>query len=363
MTWPVRTGTEKTSDILVAVSVGLMDLFGSWASQLRTQQARRRKIQQGVEAIVDRVDPRLRGLSGYRARLMPALETAVVAVDSLIASLPRPLEVTREGWAADPLLHAYFTSVRHMQEAFDSSPALRDFLTSAAATGGTEIYAMLSMRMERRTRFGMEMHGESLLADQQQVAVGFDDYRIGAVATDEAGFRQALRRRVLEEVATRAMQRIMGMRTRREAMTEEKARLQWKLKIHEMRKTGIGGLWHDEAGYERHIAALREQIGDAQIGLDELVAHAGNIEHFLEMTAEEFEKAGETMRIDSVALHLDEMNVERSAQRGGRELLLNQFHVGRRRPRVVQAIRFSPSFVSIDTGRALRRAARALGVR
>lgn len=336
--------------------------FREWRQARKVARERHRALLDGVEAIVDRVDPRLRALASYRSQLVPALETAVQAVDGLIDALPPPVLVGRDAWTSTPHLRAYFTNPEKMQETFDTDSNVRDFLTSAEARGATEIFAAMSMRLDRSTRFGSEMVGDQVLADQRQSAISFSDYRIGVLATDENDFRRGLRRRVLEEVAARAMQQILGMRSRRDSLSEEKDVLKWKLKIFEMRRAGIGSLLHDHTTYDRHVEALQSKLGSVSTTLDDLLDRAGTLDDFLDITVEAFETAGDTLKIDPLKICVNNMNIETSVERGGQELLLREFRFGKRRPRIVTLIRFSPSFPSVDTDRALRRAARALGV-
>jgi hypothetical protein len=341
--------------------------IGEWwrARKARRDAQRERKVrlQRGVDEVVDIVDPRLRGMPGYRARLAPALERAAVFADELVASLPEPLTVARERWAADPLLRAFFASVDEMQAFFDQNRELREFLTSAEAQGAGLVHAAIGMQMDRRTGFGIGLQGDVLQRDRQQVSVSFSQHRIAAVAADPDSFKRRLRRRILEEIANRAMQRVLGMKTRRDALAEEETTLRWKLKIYEMQRDGMGALWHEKEHYDRHIQSLHAQLEETRTGLDDLAARAGNIEHFLEATVDEFETAAETIRIAPLSLHLDAMNLETESGPGSRELRLAEVRVGRRRPRIVQLVRFSPEFVRVDTGLALRRAARTLGVR
>lgn len=336
--------------------------FRDWRLARQAARQRRQDLLEGVELIVDRVDPRLRALTNYRSRLVPALETAVQAVDTLLDTLPPPVLVNRDTWQSSSHLRAYFTNPKEMQEVFDTNTNVRDFLTSAEAKNANEVFAAMSMRIDRGTGFGSAMMGDQIFADQQQTAVSFSDHRIGVLTANESDFRHALQRRVLEEVAARAMQRVLGMRNRRDALSEEKDILKWKLKIYEMRKAGIGTLLHDHATYDRHIETLQAELGSVSTTLEGLLERAGTLENFLDITVNAFETVGETIKIDFAEICLNDMNVETSNEKGGRPLTLCELHVGKRRPRIVMLVRFSPNFPSVDTDRALRRAARELGV-
>ena len=56
-----------------------MELAQWWRSRVRLrrmQRAREARVDKVVQAVVDTVDPRMRGLSGYRRKLAPAIEHA-----------------------------------------------------------------------------------------------------------------------------------------------------------------------------------------------------------------------------------------------------------------------------------------------
>jgi hypothetical protein len=319
----------------------------------------------GVEALVDRVDPRLRALSGYRSRLLPALHHAVDVAEQLIDTLPAPIEATPARWSGDAPLRAFFASPDRLRETFEQSHELRDFLSSSQAGGATEVFGMLSMRMDRKTILQRGLQGD-IEREEQAVSVSFADHRLSAFATDPTEFHRALRRRILEEIALRASQRIMGLASRRDTLREQQAQLQWKRKIYQMRRDGVGGFLSSAAQCDRHIEALNREIDDNATDLTELLAQAGSIDDFLDVTVETFERTGETVRLQTREICLDHMNRECKPAQGhaGRfsRLQLAELRVGRRRPRVIQAVRFSPTEYSVDIGRALRRAARALGV-
>lgn len=342
--------------------MSILDQWRAYRAKRRARALQHEALSQGVEEIVDRVDPRLRGLSDYRAQLLPALRTAVAASEDIISALPPPMVLSKAAWAESPILRAMFASPERMREMLERSPDLRDFLVGRSAQGADMVYAALGIRMQRRQVMQVEANGDRLKQEKQVNMISFDSFRLNSITTDEESLRRRLRRRLLEEMAVRAANRIMGSRTRRDALMEEQAELKWRRKIYQMRCDGVGGFWHETDRYCQHIAALEEKIDDNVAGLENLQLRAGNIEHFLATTVEVFEKTAETIHIENQTLHLDRMNREVPANASSASLHLSQLHVGRRRPRIIQLVSFSPTDVSIDVGRALRRAARALGV-
>lgn len=329
----------------------------------RVASADRARLDDAVEQVIKAVDPRLRAVAGYRRKLAPAIMETARFAHRCVDSLPSPIAVARDRWGTDPWLRACFASVDAMQEVFDGSEVLREFLTGEEGWGASEIFAGIGMRMDRSTRLGHALHGDVVQREVKQSVITFGDYRVGVVAATEEAFKAKLRRRVFEELATHAMQRIVGLHARKEALSEERAALRWKLKLYQRRAQGLGTLWHDSDTYQRHIEELGQRIVETESGLRELLGSAGDIEDFLRLTVEVFGRAAELIRIEPVRLYLDHMNVEHEGPGAGVVAVdLTQVRFGRRRPRIIQAVRFAPDFARVDLGPELRRAARALAV-
>jgi hypothetical protein len=343
--------------------VAISGWFKKKFAQMQEESHWRAKVDRGLDEIIDAVDPRLRGLSGYKRRLEPAALRAYEYAQQCVQDIPAPIEVTRGRWGVDPKLRAYFASADAMQEVFDGSQTLRRFLTGAGAANAEQVFVGLGMRLDERKRLGHALHGDTVQRDVEQTTASFGDHNVALVASSEEELREQAVHRVLEELATRAMQRIMGNRLRKDSLKEQSAVLRWKLKIYERGSHGLGTLSHDEGVYERHAEELRQRLDETQSDLKDVLHTAGTIEDFMRLTIEVFDTAPEYISVEPFSLLVDDMNVKQdTAHKHAKELALTRVHVGRRRPRVVQLLCFSPDFVRVDTRAAIRKAARALGV-
>lgn len=329
----------------------------------RVKAARDARLTELTEEVVKAVDPRLRAVPGYRRRLRPAVGHAKSVATDVVGRLTRPIELSREAWAKEARLRAFFASPDSMREILEASTELRRYLLSPEARGAERVYAALSMHRREQRRFGHALAGEMLQRDVEQTAVEFADHRVGVTAVTRTSLQRRLRRRVMEEYATRAMQRMLGQRARRDSLTEQQAALRWKLEVYQREQAGLGGLWHDRELLERHVQELEAQLGETEASLDSLRERAGDIDDLLDIVVEVFAEADRITGIDSLELYLDRMNILRGPDSGDAARVdLAEVRLGRRRPRVVQLVYFSPGLVAVDSQTALRRAARALGV-
>ncbi len=343
--------------------MGLLDRLRHLRNRRRGSREEREAFDRQVDAIVEIVDPRLRMVPGYRHRLAPALREAVRVIDAQFATLPPPLEVSRERWSREPLLRAAFTTPEAMQQLFDGHRPLRRFLASAEARGAGTVFAGLGMSLTLEKRFGHALQGDLVQRDVAQTALSLGDHRLSAFATSETQLAESVRQRVLQDLATRATQEVLGSRMRKERLGEERVKLQMRLRLYEQEARGLAGLWHDEEVITRHAEELREKLAETEGELQELSHSAADIGDFLDMTVAVFASMEHDVRLESRPLYVDAMNLCHDAPGDGINTLpLTVAHVARRPPRVIRLLRFAPDLVSFDSGDGLRQAARALGV-
>lgn len=343
--------------------MALMDRFRYWRDRRRSAREMRAAFDRRIDAIVEAVDPRLRMVAGYRATLAPALRTASRAIDALVATLPPPLEVSRDAWSRTPLLRAAFTGPDAMQQLFDGHRALRRFLASAAARDATAIYAGLGMSLEITQRFGHALHGDVVQRDVAQQALTLGDHRLSAFAGDAAGLADALRERVVQELVLTSTRTVFAARQRREELTEERIKLQMRLRMYEQEARGMAPFWQDVEVLTRHADDLRAQLAATDGALEELRANAADIGDYLDMTAAVFAGVGDKLTLEPRALYVDAMNLVHDGPGEGISALpLTVVHAEGRAPRAFTLVRFDPDFVRVDAGDGLRQAARALGV-
>jgi hypothetical protein len=179
-------------------------------------------VKAAIERAVDGTDPWLRGLSGYRRKLRPAVVAAIDHVVAIVDSLPPPRPATRDGYGSDPLLQAMFLSSEQMLR------ILRDQLT-AQHVEGAKVCALLVMDLEQRGIFGVDLLGDTLVRDVPQVTVSFANHRLLDPTANEGETRRLLKRRAFDHLLSLALRRMVAVKEIREGLDDRRTLLQAKL--------------------------------------------------------------------------------------------------------------------------------------
>ncbi len=186
-------------------------------------------VEAAIERAVDGTDSRLRLLPGYRKHLREPVVHAIDHVVALVDGMPAPTVAGRKEHGAEPRLGAMFSSAADMLDVFSRDTALADFLSSPAGTACPRVTALLLADRVERNILGMDLVGDQVRGDVQQVTVSFSGHRLlDPNASDEEAGRQ-LKRRAFDHLLGLALHRIAKVRVERADLARQRDLLRRKV--------------------------------------------------------------------------------------------------------------------------------------
>ena len=202
--------------------------------RMREEKAHRRDRFAGVEDIVEDVvqgtDARIRLVPGYQKKLHEAICSALEFTDSVVEGIPAAIEVSRQSFATDPHVNAFFTNIRDMQSVFSHSSEIRDFLDEHWNDAPAECCSLLCMHMSEKTVTGMQLSGGMLKKDVLQTAVSFSDHRIYSPAASEPDTREGLKQCLFGGLVNNALDHIMQLKLSNHRLQSERSMLHARLR-------------------------------------------------------------------------------------------------------------------------------------
>lgn len=294
-------------------------------------------ITSAIERAVDGTDPWLRGLSGYRRKLRPAVVHAIDHVVALVDQHEEPLELSRERYAVDPFLRLAFLSAEQLEQLLHS-----DHSVSALRSAGTQtVWALLGMECEQRRGFGVDLQGDTLVRDVPQTTVGMANHHLLDPSHDQAETRRRLRRRAFDHLLSLALARIAAVEEVREDLLRRRTLLQAK---HDMLE---GSGW----GFGAQGPEAPQQLEDVHRQLEELdrqlLEYGGDdryIEKHLEIVTDVLANAERQLWSEPLALIVDRMGIKRTtASDEAPELHLTELHNAAGRRMVIRLVKIPPA--------------------
>jgi hypothetical protein len=286
-------------------------------------------LDEAIERAVDGTDPWLRGLSGYRRKLRPAVLTALDHVMNLVEGLAPPRSANRDGYAHDPLLQAMFLSSAQMLQ------LLHGLLQAHAVAGGAAC-ALLMMDLEQRGIFGADLHGDMLVRDVPQVTVSFANHRLLDPCSKESETRRLLKRRAFDHLLSLALHRMATTKETRKNLDNRHALLQAKLDILQ------NGNWGFDPGTPQRpdmLAELGKQLADNESQLQLVGSDDSALEVAMQLLVEVLGRPQQHLWADHKLLAVDRMGIKRAtASDTAPELQLEQLHNAEGRSVVVTLV-------------------------
>lgn len=276
----------------------------------RQSHERLTRLRVPVEWVVDASEPRIRLVGDYVERLADAVETALRYSDELLRRMPPPVTLAGRVWAINPQVNAFFATANDLRETLDQ-PAIRAFFQK----GARECFALMLMVKRETESFGMGLSGELLVREVRQTLVSFSGHQLFFPAASEDALRRELRQRTLVFLATRALERIGELRTRRGELEEQRRRLQAQLRALRGHARGLQPLLSspNDVADARRAAALEQRLAQTEEDLVAARKQLGTLDDYLEQVRGVLSQPESYLQVRPLTLRLNRMGVKLAA--------------------------------------------------
>ncbi|MCK9201905.1 MAG: hypothetical protein M0P59_09725 [Gallionella sp.] len=245
-----------------------------------------------IERAVNGVEPLLKQTSGYPDDYRAPIQSALEYARTLAAQLPGPVEINRESYAGDPLVHALFPSVESVADALGSSLALQNHLREYPTDG--EVYALMGMRRIEKAVVGMRLTGEVVQHDVMQNMIYFTSHTIENPAASEVHARELVAMSLFDRLIGKVAQRIAQRKQEKQVLMQEKDVLMAQLR----------------AADEHSRPALQEQLARLVADLQSAIGTL-ELDHYQEDFVAVLLEPAQHLRLAQTAIRLDSMGIRR----------------------------------------------------
>ncbi|OGS85655.1 MAG: hypothetical protein A2061_05400 [Gallionellales bacterium GWA2_59_43] len=246
-----------------------------------------------IERAINGVEPLLKQTSGYPDDYRAPIQSALEYARALAARLPGPVEINRESYAGDPLVHALFPSIESVTDALSSSLALQNHLREFPADG--EVYALMGMRRIEKAVVGMRLTGQMVQHDVMQNMVYFTSHTIESTATSEAQARELVAINFFDRLTGKVAQRIAQRKQEKQALLQEKDILMAQLRAADE---------HARPALQEQLAHLMSDLQNA-IGALELDRYQEDFVAILLEPAQHLSLIQTPIKLDSMGIRRD----------------------------------------------------------
>ena len=265
-------------------------------------------VKEAIERAVDGTDPWLRGVSGYKKKLKPAVIRAIDHVIALVEGLPPPLAAGLANYDDDPRLRTFFMSTAEMRKVYATDRNLAEFRRGPDGDV-PQVIALMFMEKREGVTLGAELSGDIVMRDVPQVTVTFEGHRLIDPTGDEGKTRRQLMRRAFDHLLSLALRRIAAVKSERQDLERRRSLLEAKLNLLQR-----GGWGFDEtaAAQGLTVAGLEEGLGQIEAQLLELGGDDRILELYLNIVVDVLGRPEEHIWSRKETLIVDRLGIRRS---------------------------------------------------
>lgn len=288
--------------------MGLLDWFLSSTPKIDETRVSQTAIDEAIDYVVKVTDARLTLVNHYRPRLTGPITRTLEYLNGQREHLPAVHEANRLSWSLDPTLRAMFGQSADLVRTFTGCNRLRDYAASASAL--EPIHAVLGMDFEEQRRFGTGMQGQMLVRDIARTAISFSHHRMRLFAQSKDELNQAFSRRLFDELALIALERMQAEVDTRRDLEENRLLLSTRLNTFNQRGMGADSFL-GEAGAslspEESLRLLHE-LEENETRLAALGCPSESLDRQLDYLAEVLAEPMEYVSVERRQVYLDSMN-------------------------------------------------------
>ncbi|WP_374691099.1 hypothetical protein [Accumulibacter sp.] len=264
-------------------------------------------IETRIEQVVGIVNPRLKLVPGYRRRLAPAVEQAVLYCRKIEAQIPRAIEASAALWADNPVLRAVFASARDVPAVFSRSRAVQDFFDQAA--DADHVWAALRFIRCEEQRVVVATSGDVVQRDVVRTAVSCGDKKVVLPSGCEEEARLEIRRRAFRFLANEALRQIASAAVISNDLATQRSILLDRLMILKGQRAGLETVVGHGGRREVQIDEVEASLSRNEQALAACSIAGNALEHAIERIQHVLMHGADHLHIETARLRLDQMNL------------------------------------------------------
>lgn len=282
-------------------------MFGSDAGNGETASLDPALVAAVSDEIVATVEPRIKLVRDWRERLEPGIRKAVGVMRGFVREFPPPVELTREGWAADPQMRAFFASADDVEHVLSLSKEMRAFFDAPANAAADGAVVLLGMSVQQKKVLASVTEGGQLRRDVERTTVSFGHHVLLAPAADGPSLRVEVGRRIFVSLARVALQHIGAMLAEAKDLDQRKAYLRVRLKYLRAGARSAEGMVSDQA-HESEIAQAQAELNATVSALKASKTKLVTMSDYIDQVRAVLDHADEHLMFKARTLRLTSMN-------------------------------------------------------
>ncbi|MCU7845065.1 MAG: hypothetical protein KZQ93_14645 [Candidatus Thiodiazotropha sp. (ex Monitilora ramsayi)] len=243
----------------------------------------RDELDSHIDMAVEHFDSRLKLISGYRKKLIPVVEQALIHADALITQLPGPVDVNLKAYSSDPRVYAYFGSAEQLEHLFSHSQEFREFAKKPDSYSLTHGYALMLMSRQEKSVLGHAQRGDMIQSEVMQQVVNFTGHQLVKPSNSEEGVRYDLRERAFRHLVAEAVLKVARHTEEKADLERERIHLQMELKSLQAEHGALDFVVEEAHQTQSKLGQLGKQLAEVELKCEKAARGLETINEYLDL--------------------------------------------------------------------------------
>jgi hypothetical protein len=242
--------------------------------------------------------------TGYRKKLIQSINYSLTHISGLIDQIPGPIDLDSELWSDQPVLHSIFLNPEEIISLLKSNKDLQSVLSK---TANTEVFALLSSTLHKKTVLGTEKTGEILRRDVPKKSISFDNHQIIAPAMTISESQFKIKRLALNSLCSQTFKETADLQAWKKELEEQQALLKFKLSTEMSPDTQA-----DLKETEQILSDIKNKLLSINNQINVTDEHLNRITRIFESPEKHMTLTIEKLKLDHLGFELKAASTDRS---------------------------------------------------
>jgi hypothetical protein len=299
-------------------------------------------VREGLDAVVEVVDARIRLVPRYAAKLEPGIRRTIAHLRSFVPLVPPPIELSPAAWGEHPEVNAFFATADEVRDFLDRSRELRSWFDDPAHAAAEEAFALLAMRKEERTVLEPALVDGVVQQDVARTHLGFSGHRLFAVRASQDETRVEVGWLLIRRLAEIALRRICAQLDVASDLEQRKAFLAAKLRYLSVSAENLSDVLGDRpGGHAEQVREVERALAETVTAFAEAKGPLATMDGYLARLREVLEDPGTHVALTRIDVRVDRLGgiVSSSSSEPAADLALLELSIGENVRAVITPVR------------------------
>ena len=277
------------------------------SSDKQIDESLKQLIDKSIDLTVKGTDPRLSQVSGHKKKFQDSIKHALLYIDNIIEQMHPPLEISRQQYAANPQVNAFFGTANDIKDLFQHNRDVSKYMYKSISDDEF-IYLGMAMSLTTRNVLARKQVSGIIKKDVKRTAVSFSEHRLVDPCDSEVELRRKIKERVFMTLIQASLVKLIGIKDQKHELEEQRSLLMAKLRNYKKQalglETGINPSTYENFSFKK----LNSELSEIEANLKHISTNIVTLDQYIDVINEVMDNPSNYLKAENSSIRMTRMN-------------------------------------------------------